>query len=100
MTVAEFGVFRSDQNVATQKEFESSGDRRAVHGTDDRNGQRFQPRENALIVCERFNQLPRVALELVVKLKQVAAGGEGPALSGYNNGSQRPIGCKLVQHAI
>jgi len=24
MTVAEFGVFRSDQNVATQKEFESS----------------------------------------------------------------------------
>jgi hypothetical protein len=58
MTVAEFGVFRSDQNVATQKEFESSGDRRAVHGTDDRNGQRFQPRENALIVRERFNKLP------------------------------------------
>jgi hypothetical protein len=100
VTVAELGVFRSDQNIATQKELESSGDRRAVHGTDDWNRQGFQLRENTLIVCERFNQLPRVALELVIELQQVAAGGESSALSGHNNGSQRPIGFNLIQHAV
>jgi hypothetical protein len=100
VTIAKFGVFRSDQHVTTKQKLESSSDRRAVHGADDRNRQRFQLRENTLIVCERFNQLPRVALELAIELQQVAAGGEGSALSGHNNGSQRPISFNLVQHAV
>jgi hypothetical protein len=56
--------------------------------------------ENALIEGEGFNQLPRVAFELLAELQQVAAGGKSSTLRGNDNCAQCPIGRGLVQHAV
>ena len=77
-----------------------SRDRSAVHRADDWNRQGLQLCENALIEGEGFNQLPRVAFELLAELQQVAAGGKSSTVRGNDNCAQCPIGRELVQHAV
>jgi hypothetical protein len=89
VTVPEFGVFRSDQDIATQGQFEPTRDRGAIDGPDHRDRQGFELCENALIEGKCLDQLSRVALQQSVELQQIAAGREGSALAGDNDSPQR-----------